>query len=169
MTNSNICLRRKSYRWLSVLSAVSSGWYYCLTGILIRSSLPEVFLETGVLKICSKFTGKHPYRSVISIKLLFTLRHRCSPVNLQYIFKTPKNTSGRLLLIYGYCKSAKSMLHDIYRNIHWTGNHILRKSKTRIYWVTTKRSQTYLHLCRMNSTVKWWKWKCLYCKSLEFI
>ena len=24
------------------------------------SSRPEVFLEKGVLKICSKFTGKHP-------------------------------------------------------------------------------------------------------------
>ena len=34
-----------------------------------RSSHPEVFLGKGVLKICSKFTGEHPYRSVISIKL----------------------------------------------------------------------------------------------------
>ena len=29
------------------------------------SSPPEVFLRKGVLKICSKFTGEHPYRSVI--------------------------------------------------------------------------------------------------------
>ena len=36
----------------------------------MRSSRPEVFLEKGVLKICSKFTGKDPCRSVISIKLL---------------------------------------------------------------------------------------------------
>ena len=28
-----------------------------------------MFLGKGVLKICSKFTGEHPYRSVISIKL----------------------------------------------------------------------------------------------------
>ena len=34
-----------------------------------RSSPPEVFLRKGVLKICSKFTGEHPYRCVISIKL----------------------------------------------------------------------------------------------------
>ena len=34
-----------------------------------RSSHPEVFLEKGVLKICSKFTGEHPCRSAISIKL----------------------------------------------------------------------------------------------------
>ena len=34
------------------------------------SSHTEVFLRKGVLKICSNFTGEHPYRSVISIKLL---------------------------------------------------------------------------------------------------
>ena len=72
---------------------------------LFRSSHPEVFLIKGVLKIYSKFTGEHPWRSVISIKLQsnfieITLWHECSPVNLLYIFRTPfiKNTSGRLLL-----------------------------------------------------------------------
>ena len=71
----------------------------------IRSSHPEVFLGKGVLKICSKFTGEHPCRSAISIKLLcnfieITFRHGCSPVNLQHIFRTPflKDTSGTLLL-----------------------------------------------------------------------
>ena len=67
-----------------------------------RSSRPEVFFGEGVLKICSKFTGEHPCRSVISIRLLcnkftgehpcrsvITLRHGCSPVNLQHIFRTP--------------------------------------------------------------------------------
>ena len=42
--------------------------------------------------MCSKFTGEHPYRSVISIQLHFieiTLRHGCSPVNLMHIFGTP--------------------------------------------------------------------------------
>ena len=43
----------------------------------IRSSRPEVFLGKGVLKICRKFTGEHPCRSVISIKLL------CSFIALQ--------------------------------------------------------------------------------------
>ena len=44
-------------------------------------------------------------QSVISMKLQsnfieITLRHGCSPVNLQHIFRTPfpKNNSGRLLL-----------------------------------------------------------------------
>ena len=32
-----------------------------------RSSLPEVFFEKGVLKICSKFTGEHACRSAISM------------------------------------------------------------------------------------------------------
>ena len=34
-----------------------------------QTSHPEVFLRKGVPKICSKFTGEDPYRSVISIKL----------------------------------------------------------------------------------------------------
>ena len=34
-----------------------------------RSSHPGVFLGKGVLKICSKFTGEHSCRSVISVKL----------------------------------------------------------------------------------------------------
>ena len=33
---------------------------------LFRSSPPEVFLGKSVLKICSKFTGEHTCRSVIS-------------------------------------------------------------------------------------------------------
>ena len=70
--------------------------------------------------MCSKFTGKHPCRRVILIKLLcnfikphfgmgvllcnfieITLRYGCSPINLLLIFKTPfyNNTSRGLLLI----------------------------------------------------------------------
>ena len=82
-------------------------------------------LRKDVLKICSKFKGEHPCQSVMSMKLLckfieIALRHRCSPVNLLHIFKTPfsKNTSGRLRLsltgsnvkipIY-----EKFMMHDV--------------------------------------------------------
>ena len=59
-----------------------------------RNSQPEVFLGKGVLKICSKFTGEHPCRSVISMKLQsnfteITLQHGCSPSNLLHIFRTP--------------------------------------------------------------------------------
>ena len=70
-----------------------------------RSSHPEVFLGKGVLKICSKFTGEHPYRSLITRKLLWNFieiafRHGCSPVNLLHVLRTPfpKNTSEGLLL-----------------------------------------------------------------------
>ena len=37
----------------------------------IRSSRPEVFLRKGILKICNKFTGEHPCRSMISAKSYF--------------------------------------------------------------------------------------------------
>ena len=70
-----------------------------------RSSPPKVFLEKSVLKKCSKFTGEHSSRSVISIKLLCNfiktaLRDGRSPVNLLHIFRTTfyKNTTGGLLL-----------------------------------------------------------------------
>ena len=66
----------------------------------------EVFLEKGVLKICSKFTGEHQCRSAISIKLQnnfieITPRHGCSTVNLLQFLRTPllESTSDGLLLI----------------------------------------------------------------------
>ena len=64
-----------------------------------------MFSRKDILKICSKFTGKHPCQSTISIKLLsnfieITLRYGCFPINLLHISGTPfpKNTSERLLL-----------------------------------------------------------------------
>ena len=44
-----------------------------------RSTRPEAFLGKAVLKICSKVTGKHTCRSVISIKLQgnFIGEHPC--------------------------------------------------------------------------------------------
>ena len=69
----------------------------------VRSSHPEVFLGEGVLKICTKFTGEHPFRSVISIKFLnyfieITLEHFDFAAYFQNTF--PKNTS-RWLLLFG--------------------------------------------------------------------
>ena len=71
----------------------------------IRSSGSKVFWGKGVLKIYNIFTGEHPYRSAISIKLQsnfieITLRHGCSPVNFLHIFRTYfyRNTSWWLLL-----------------------------------------------------------------------
>ena len=73
-------------------SKLTRKWIY-------RSSHLKEFLGKGVLKICSKFIGEHPCRSVISIKLQsnfieMTFRQGCSSVNLLHIFRTPfpKNT-----------------------------------------------------------------------------
>ena len=70
-----------------------------------RSSPLEVFVGKDNLKICSKFTGEHPCRSLISIKLLcnvieVTPLRGSSSLNLLYIFRTPflRSTSGGLLL-----------------------------------------------------------------------
>ena len=65
--------------------------------VINRSSQLEVFLRKSILKIFSKFCN------IIEMLCNFietTLRHRCSPVNLLHIHRTPfpKNTSGWLLL-----------------------------------------------------------------------
>ena len=69
-----------------------------------------MLLEKDVLKICSKFIGEHPGRSVIAIKLQsnfieITRRHGYSPVYSLHIFRTrfPKITFGGLLLKLGWC------------------------------------------------------------------
>ena len=86
---------------------VDSGWFTRNNNRKrkSRSSYPEVSLVKGVLKICSKFTGEHSCRSMISIKLQsnvieITLQHGCSPVNLLDILRIPftMKTSGWLLL-----------------------------------------------------------------------
>ena len=47
----------------------NSNYQRSLIRQIFRSSSPEVFLGKGVLKICSKYTGEHPCRRTISIKL----------------------------------------------------------------------------------------------------
>ena len=73
--------------------------------IKYRSSSPKVFLGQGVLKMCNKFTGEHPYQSAILIEsqsnfIEIAPWRGCSHVILLHIFRTPfsKNTSGELLL-----------------------------------------------------------------------
>ena len=50
---------------------VDSGWFTRNNNRKrkSRSSYPEVSLVKGVLKICSKFTGEHSCRSMISMQL----------------------------------------------------------------------------------------------------
>ena len=93
--NASICIQTRScYKpnfgpciWLCrIITGFLTQWL----SLLDRSSRPEMFLVKGVLKICSKFRGEYPCRSVISIKLLcyfieITLRHGCTPVNLLHI------------------------------------------------------------------------------------
>ena len=55
---------------------------------IVRSSHPEVLLGKDLLKICSKFAGEQPCRSVISIKLLcmrelLCVRKKYCPVSIQ--------------------------------------------------------------------------------------
>ena len=98
-----------------------------------RSSRPEVFLRKSVLKICSKFTGEHPCRSAISIKLLcnsieMARRYGCSLVNLMHILGRPflKNTSGRLLTKWAATIMAKiSALSILEENcFHYDENNV---------------------------------------------
>ena len=66
------------------------------------------------MEICSRFTGEHPCRSVISGELQsnfieIALQPGCSPVNSLHSFRTPflKNTSLFLVTterIYSICK-----------------------------------------------------------------
>ena len=76
---------------------------YEIPNFAIAAAVQVVFLGKGVPKICIKFTGEHPCRSVNSIKLLcnfiaIALQHGCSPVNLLHFFRIPfpKNTSERV-------------------------------------------------------------------------
>ena len=71
-------------------------------GQIYRSSHPDVFLAKVVLKICSKFTGEHPCRRAISIKLVYWNRTSAWVFSRRfaaYFQNTyPRNTSGWLLL-----------------------------------------------------------------------
>ena len=93
------------FRWL--FSQVNLHWSYILGYVgsycsfsvgrekllyIFRNSPSEVFLEKGVLKMCSKCTGEHLCQSVISKKLQsyvieIRLGHGC--INVLHIFETP--------------------------------------------------------------------------------
>ena len=77
-----------------------------------RSCRPQVFLGNGVLKICSKFTGEHPYRSASSINCtsawLFSckfsaylqkqnvIRSSLNKLNYEWPLKTKWSFRGRM-------------------------------------------------------------------------
>ena len=58
--------------WIFTRNNSAVQFLACYSWYHISSSIPsKVFLVKVVLKMCSKFIGKHRYRSVISIKLLY--------------------------------------------------------------------------------------------------
>ena len=65
------------YRNLDMLlmsqDLIFPSFNFWLRNTIYKSSHPEVLLRKDVLKICSKFTGEDPCRSVISIKLQSTI------------------------------------------------------------------------------------------------
>ena len=90
-----------------------------------------MFLGKEVLKKCGKFTGEHPCRGAILIKLPcnfieIALQPGCSPVNLLHIFRKSflKNTSGRLLLkilsvnsVYAFLLKLKRFSQEIIQHV----------------------------------------------------
>ena len=63
------CNNLSSYLSQRVFVTQLNSGFIILRGKIIRSSYSEVFLGKVFLKICSKFTGEHPYGSAILIKL----------------------------------------------------------------------------------------------------
>ena len=110
--------------WIDIANKI------CTIVIIIRRSAPEVFLWN-----MQQIYREHPRRSVISIKLFYTLLliiticHGCSPVDLQHIYRAPfsKNTS-RGLLLYNLSVAA-SLLYsqnaDLQLSNSSFGNYIL--------------------------------------------
>ena len=97
-----------------------------------------MFLGKGVLKICSKFTGEHPCRSAISIKLQsnfieIALWHECSPVNFLHIFRLSfsRNTSGWLLLYTFKCCQQKIFIETFYRFLKDLSKAVSHTSKSK--------------------------------------
>ena len=100
--------------WVTLFS--TSTWIPVAISTSYRSSRPDVFLRKGVLRICSKFTGEHPCRSVVSIKLLckfieITPRNGCSSVSISLpsgytglsSSKCEQVTKTACRIMIGYC------------------------------------------------------------------
>ena len=111
---------------ISILNIPAYCFYFLSLFRRQRSSRPEVFLEKGVLKICSKFTGEQPCQSVVSIKLQsnfieITLQHGCFSV-ICYIF--PEHLFLRIPLDgcfwrQPYMCSIRGLFSEIYRSNLW--------------------------------------------------
>ena len=114
-----------------------SFFFFSLLLSIYWSSRLEVFLVKGVLKIRSNFTGKHPSRSVISIKLQsnfieITIWHGCCPVDLLDIFRAlyPRDTSGWLLLYLSFFHTLEKCYFGVFLKFFFIAKNILLINKT---------------------------------------
>ena len=140
------------------------GQYTKSTSRISQTHSSRGLLRKYFLKICSKFTGEHPWRSVISIKLLcnfikIKLRHGCSPVNLLHIFRAPfsKNNSRGLLLISQVCISQKVKVVILAISV-WLliyGNSTKKKSKIDNYLVRKYKKVQLLRKLFVSVNVVW--------------
>ena len=87
--------RYNSWGEASALNACSlESKVKCVTRYGYQKQPSRGVLKKIVLKLCSKFTGEHLCRSVVSITLLcnfieIALRHGFSPVNILHIIRAP--------------------------------------------------------------------------------
>ena len=137
-----------------------------------RSSPPKVILGKAVLKTWSKFTGEHPFRSLICLKLLCNfienaLWHRCSPVNLLHIFRTTfcKNIPGgrlltwRMLLLWHCSKLLKTIICTLFKLltplfIDHENNFYFQSKSTCLYMLALKKLMTDIWKLNVH-----WKWQ----------
>ena len=113
---------------------------------LFGSSRLKMFLRKGVLKICSKFTGKHPCQSVIAIKLLWVFSCKFSAC---FISLFSKNTFGWLLL---YAQSFFSIIKRHIYNKLLKDKLQLRILRTWIKICANSFINTSLNIMKQNST-----------------
>ena len=115
------------------------------------------------MKIWSKFTGEHPCRSEISIKLLcnfieITRRHGCPPVNLLHIFGTPFLKTPLEGCFWNLCKVRKKDIRamiffgnfDTSLLIYYTKYDLLRRTfPAGIYMlkVNNRNTRTKCEIC----------------------
>ena len=115
-----------------------------------------MFLRKGILKICSKFTGEHPYRSVFKIALWHVYSH----VNFLHIFRTPfyKNISGGLLL--NFAKSNEWFWHQLTSNFTTCKNHqrIWNDRRSHRRFSIKKVSLKILQNLQENTCARFWRW-----------
>ena len=105
-THTYVCVSGDNKWQFFGMFCARTKWMSPVVKLINRSSREEVFLRKGVVKVCSKFTGEDPCRSVISINLLYDF---ISILAWFFSYKFAvyfQNTSGRLLLYQNICHLA---------------------------------------------------------------